>query len=345
MYENLEATDIKKDILNYLAHWSTEEGSFADSLAAPIAHEIWKCYQRMDALFPILCLAEDSGAHILERCRDYGIYQREGKKSNGKISLSGTAGTSIASGTAFVWEGLTFFLEETVTLSDTDAVAIVTAEKAGKAYNLEKGAILAPLYAVSGLSGAVAAEDFKGGTDTESTEEMRQRLLYLLQNTPASGNAADYKKWALDISGVQNAIVTPLKNGPGTVEVVLIGEDHSACGTAILERAKTHIEEQRPIGAAVTVKDCTEIPVTVSVTIQLRAEVAKATACTQIENNIKAYFKAFEGGTVYHSRIMSLIMNAEGVENVSRLTVNGGADLILSYDAVPKLENVEVALS
>lgn len=344
MYETMEPAKIKKEILGYLAHWSTEEGSFADSLAAPIAHEIWKCYQRMDALFPLLCLGEDSGEHIINRCRDYGIYQREGTKAEGEILLSGVTGTNIPAGTMFMKDGLSFILNEAVTILEESTTGTVTAEKAGKAYNLEKGTVLVPLFAISGLSEILTAEAFSGGTDTESTEEMRKRLLYLLQNTPASGNSADYKKWATSISGVQNAIVTPIKNGPGTVEVVLVGEENTSVGKEILEKVQAYIETQRPIGAAVTVKDCTEIPVNIEASIVLRPEVEKATACIQIENNIKDYFAAFLGGTVYYSRIMSLIMNAEGVENVSALSVNGGTDLMLSYDAVPKLANMEVVL-
>ena len=343
MFEAMETESIKSNILSYLEHWSTEEGSFADSLVAPIAYEIWKCFQQMDALFPLLCLDADSGEYIIKRCADYGVYRREGTKAAGQVLLTGTAGTSLPAGTVFTKDGLLFTLDTAAVLADAAVSAGVTAESAGKAYNLAEGDILVPLSAVSGLSGIAAAEDFEGGTDTESTEEMRQRLLYILQKTPASGNAADYKVWATTVPGVQNAIVTPLKDGPGTVEVILIGEDNTAVGDAVLEEARAYIEAQRPIGATVTVKSCEAAEINIAVELLAEDGVLLRTIQTQIEENIKTYFATFDGDTIYYSRITQLCMNADGVKNIASLTINGAEeDEALSYYQVPKLKGIEV---
>lgn len=61
-----------------------------------------------------------------------------------------------------------------------------------------------------------------GGADIETEEDFRSRGLLAWQNPPQGGSDADYKKWALEVSGVTRAWVKRRLNGAGTVGVYIM---------------------------------------------------------------------------------------------------------------------------
>lgn len=57
----------------------------------------------------------------------------------------------------------------------------------------------------------------------------------------------------MEVAGVGSAKVVELPGGPGTVGVTLVDSNDRAPSEEIVEAVTAHIEEERPIGAAVTV--------------------------------------------------------------------------------------------
>ena len=66
-----------------------------------------------------------------------------------------------------------------------------------------------------------------------------------------------------------NAKVVELPGGPGTVGVTLVDSNDRAPSEEIVEAVEAHIEEERPIGAAVTVAAAGEREVTVAAQVSL----------------------------------------------------------------------------
>ena len=63
-----------------------------------------------------------------------------------------------------------------------------------------------------------------GGTDTETDEQLRARILHRIQNPPMGGAAADYVAWALAVPGVTRAWAAP-EQGVGTITVRFLMDD------------------------------------------------------------------------------------------------------------------------
>lgn len=61
-----------------------------------------------------------------------------------------------------------------------------------------------------------------GGADIEDEEAFRSRGLLSWQEPPQGGSDTDYKKWALEVSGVTRAWVKRRLNGAGTVGVYIM---------------------------------------------------------------------------------------------------------------------------
>ena len=119
MFENITPESIKADILAAIdSSLDTREGSFLNEMVTPVAMEIWKCYQSLNALIPIAFVDETSGPYIDKRGAEYGITRKAGTKATAVITFTGTSGTVIPSGTAFLTAGgLQFRLKSQVTLA------------------------------------------------------------------------------------------------------------------------------------------------------------------------------------------------------------------------------------
>ena len=64
-----------------------------------------------------------------------------------------------------------------------------------------------------------------GGTDEETDEELRARVLRRIRQPPMGGDAYDYVAWALAVPGVTRAWCSPLEMGIGTVTVRFMMDD------------------------------------------------------------------------------------------------------------------------
>jgi len=92
----------------------------------------------------------------------------------------------------------------------------------GTAANLSIGTVLSLVSPPAGINNSITLTTATSGAiDTESDSDLLARILDRLQNPPKGGAAADWKSWALGISGVGTAYVYPLRNGTGTVDVVV----------------------------------------------------------------------------------------------------------------------------
>jgi len=87
----------------------------------------------------------------------------------------------------------------------------------------------------------------------ESDTAYLVRLLEYIRRPPAGGNKYDYEKWALTIDNVTAAYVTPLAQGGGSVDVVIVANmvttGSEIPDQALLDEVAAYIEDVRPVGA------------------------------------------------------------------------------------------------
>ena len=157
---------------------------------------------------------------------------------------------------------------------------------------------------------------------------------------------------------LRNAKVVELPGGPGTVGVTLVDSNDRAPSEEIVEAVEAHIEEERPVGAAVTVAAATEREVTVAAQVSLTGGAGAGAVQDAFRAALAGYLHTLiEGkyGTVYYkpaddqpytllyNRVLALLLNVEGVENFASLTVNGGtAGVTIQAGEIPVLGEVSV---
>lgn len=98
-------------------------------------------------------------------------------------------------------------------------------------------------------SGGLVTAVGSAGTDIESDDALRTRMLQVYQSPPMGGSAGDYVTWALQVAGVTRAWCAPLEEGDGTVAIYTMwdvaeagsgGFPQGTNGTAALETRAAH---------------------------------------------------------------------------------------------------------
>lgn len=234
-----------------------------------------------------------------------------------------------------------FEVNETVSIAENGSVEVgATCTVSGSAGNVKKGDINRFPITLPGITAVQNITDFTGGYDAESDADLLERYLEKVSRPNVSGNKYHYIEWAKEVSGVGDVKVIPLWNGAGTVKVVIVDADNRPADSELISKVKEHIEENRPIGAEVTVVSAS--PVMINISVRLTAD-NTSNIQTTFENVLKDYLsgEAVKKEYISYAKIGSLILSISGVEDYTDLKVNSGTENIKIADgAVPVLESV-----
>ena len=362
MYETLTVEQIKTNILNRLTTGlQTREGSYTNDVISAAAAEIAACYHSMDALVPSFYLDETSGAYIDRQAAVVGIARKEGSAASCVIRFTGSDGASVPAGTPFYTEaGLAFALEETVILAGGTGEGRLVCQEVGRKGNIAPGEITQTLRNYTGID-SYTNEAATGGVDRESDEALLERYLARMRRTATSGNPYHYQQWADSVEGVGASRVIAKWNGPGTVKVILAGQDFGPAPEEVVTACGAYIEHQRPVGAEVTVTAAQGVELAVTATVSIDGTTTKGKVQTAFQAALAAYLAglvktaftrnldgelddvAGQRYTVSYNRVSALLLSVPGVIDHTALTVAGGtASVSVPADGVPVLTEVTV---
>lgn len=176
-----------------------------------------------DQLFP-----DKSEAEFLARQAGlFGLSKDAPDYARAAGGATGVNGSVIPAGSLLVGpSGAEYQTDADQTISSGVATVNVTALLAGSASSLDVGLTLSFESPISGVDGSVTiATISQDGSDQETDDEFRVRLLERMAEPPQGGTVADYIAWAKTVTGVTRVFVVPLGLGPGTVLVRFTRDD------------------------------------------------------------------------------------------------------------------------
>ena len=153
-------------------------GSYADATAGPLCLVVSGFYQVVRAVPSMLFVDPSSGIFLDLVGGDYfNLTRREGTRARCSVTFTGTPGTAINAGTAFLTNtGLEFILQTGVTIgSDGSAVGELEAAQVGSQYNIGPNTLTRMYVNIPGLS-SYANAHAEGGTDTETDQALYERI-------------------------------------------------------------------------------------------------------------------------------------------------------------------------
>lgn len=244
----------------------------------------------------------------------------------------------------------------------------LTAEEAGNIGNEYTGPIL-PITTIPNLTSAVISDIVIDGSDVESDDSLRSRLIDSLTERPFGGNIASYRKNLLELTEVINSDgekvavsiggvqVYPTWNGGGTVKCSIVGADMLPASSDLVDLIQYAVDPPAasglgvgfaPIGAQVTIGTATSVAINVTATVSHTAGTSMASLQEQIEDAIESYLSEVRVGwgvpesgditvyvtSVFISRVTAAILGVPGVINVTGVTLNSAsADVYLTETA------------
>lgn len=310
------------------------EGSIVYDMQAAPAQEIEVLNVVLESMSENGFIDTAQMGYVDLRAMEYGEYRKPAERAKGWLLIKDEPGIEINIDTKVQAQydnrSLTLVITEYTVVPENGEVTVqAVAELPGAEGNV-------PAYSdmtCVALPNAIITNpiEFLGGVDRESDDELKSRVLLKVRKPITSGNKYHYELWARQVAGISQARVTPLWDGPGTVKVTVINTEGRAPTAEQVQAVVDHIEEERPIGAAVTVVAIAEVPIDITATLVLEGGLLPEDVQDAIEQSVAEYL-AEAGTEIRYSQIARAILRTEGVTDYEDVQV--GADGIMGTDNI-----------
>ncbi len=338
--------EIQEHLLEYVPdNYDISNGSFWSDLLKPVAVQIYLLQNKIATLQDNTFAITASGKYLDRKVAEQGLTRKIATYATGTLRIYGIKGEVVLAGAKAAAENVLYAVDETATIPECGYIDVTaTCTTAGNIGNVKAGEINRFPVLLRNLTAVENITDFEGGYDEESDFDLLERYLEKVSRPNVSGNKYHYIEWTKEVTGVGDVQVIPLWDGAGTVEVVITDANGMPADDDLVQAVKDHIDDNKPIGADVTVVSAETLTINISVAIVTDGtEVDTATA--NIETAISDYLgdEASDDRYVSYAKIGSAILSAEGVDDYSDLTVNGGTvNIDIADNAVPVLGSVSV---
>lgn len=220
---------------------------------------------------------------------------------------------------------------------DVNAQAV----KAGKEGDAPAGSIVHMIAPPYGVEACINNAAFSGGSDGESDEELRERIIAGFKTLQNGGNAAYYRSIAMNVDGVAQANVIPRARGRGTVDVVI----SSAAGAApaqLISAVSRALDARREICVDVEVRGASSVNIDFELQIDTKDGFDSAAVYAEVENKLGKYCSGERmGQDVLLADIASIIYGVDGVRNYK--IIMPSEDIEVGKNSVPKLSSIEIS--
>ena len=334
------ATRLKSNLKETLgSEISTIEGTFESDNIQANSYEFEKSYAEMEMIVEA-AFADTSWDNFLTmRAAEMGVIRKEAVKAIGKVKVTGTAGAKIIKGSLFATpDGTNFYTTaDAVIGADKTAEIAIEAQVAGNDGNVKENTIVKIPMSIPGVHEVTNEAVTYDGFDKETDEDLKTRYFLKVRTPATSGNKNHYKQWAMAVAGVGNAKVFPTWNGQNTVKVVIVEANNGTANEELIERCFGYIEEQRPIGAIVTVT--TAQPKTVNIS----AKIDGILDLEELRKKVNLYFKTFgfDSGHVSIAKIGAYLISCTNVNDYDNLKLNGTEENVnLEVEELPVIGEI-----
>lgn len=299
--------------------------SVASAVEGLYEHQKWIVRQ----IFPDTADAEYLYLHAAVR----GLTLKQGVPARGKLQVRGQPGAAIPEGLqAKRADGVMY---RTTGAAQMPAAGVIDvpaeATAIGRNGNAVDGMSVTLQAAPVGLDSSAALLSMRGGVEKETDGELLARLLELIRRPPAGGNRYDYRRWAMEVEGVTDAFVYPLRRGLGTVDVAVVSGDGLPSQDTV-DRVRLHIDDVRPVtakGFLVVVPTLRVLPMDIQVALQgTTLEAATAGAKKALQDQ---FLQLAPGAAWIRSQSEAHISNVSGVRD--RRIISPASNVIPTVNA------------
>lgn len=293
--------------------------------------------------FPQTASGENLDNHAAMR----GLSRQRGTRARGSITFYTLSPTESslnvpAETVCYTEYGTRFLTEEAgvIPAGGTSVTVSAVCQTEGEAGNVAPEEITLMAVKPAGVSYCINSGAFTGGSDSETDESLRARIIDSFKSLPNGANAAYYEKEVRQIDGVADVKVLPKNRGAGTVDIV-ISAPGGLPDDDLKQKVKEKLDEKREICVDIGILSPESENISVKANITAADGYSQQQAAENVKESLNEYFsKAPLGQSVLRAKIGSLIYGSEGVENYELL--QPAEDVFLSHTALPILSSMVI---
>lgn len=295
-----------------------------------------------------------------------GMKRRAAEPARAILYLSGVDGTEIPAGfavsTAATYNrpSVTFTTDQAVVLGAEAVSVTITAADPGAAGNVGANTIVIVDTPIDGLATITNPSPAFGGLDEEDDDSLRERIVEYEQSQGVSyvGSTADYRRWAMEVSGVGGVQVQGGENGDCTVKIILTGSDGNPASEEVCQDVYDHImrpddESQRLAGVCdlLTVDPAAKVSVQIAATIELDGNAVIADIKEEFRLRLSQYYRGTDGaetGEIRYTKVGAILLECTGVadyDHASLLINSGTANISIAPGEIPVTEIGDITLT
>jgi len=306
---------------------SIDDGTVIQALLAAYASNLLDLYDTLANTENQVFVDTATGSYLDRIASLVGCTRKGGEKATGTVTFSRNTpadndivipkGTKVrtqidSSGNYYI-----FTTDSDVTLEkgSTSVDANITAENVGTAYNLPSNTIMVMMDHVAGITSVTNANPTSGGVDVESDEDFRARIPQYISSL-VRGTKTALKSGAESVQGVGSATV--VESSPGSVNVYISSVSGDVTQD-LIDNVKNTLNDYRSAGIQVNVYGVLSIPVSVTATLTIKDGYSGVQ--TSVQNALVDFLnKKPQGESVRENEIIAVIMDVDGVEDISSLS-------------------------
>lgn len=284
-----------------------------------LAGEIFKAETNAEWLKNQMFVSTATGEYLDNFAMQRGLARKPAEKAQGEITffinevrntnIIIPKGTIVATSDSIPVRYVTTETRQ-ITAGNTLVSVSSEAEKAGSSGNAMLNKVNVMVNVPADIDYAYNREEFEGGVDDESDDNLRKRI----QDTftvPANGtNSAYYKKLALSVTGITKVGVLPKVRGTGTVDV-FVSNGKNNLSSASVAMAQNLISKNRELNVDVVVSAAQKKTVNLSVQVIGKEGYLSSDVVSICRNIFEEYIEETDiGGTFYLAELGKRFMNS-----------------------------------
>ena len=319
------------------------EGSIIFDALAPAALELAIAYTELDNVRNESFVNTATREYILLGCEQMGmdisVFEASASIHKGVFNIQ------VPLSSRWNSDLYNFVVTEYIGLEDGYHTYKLECETTGTSPNNHTGDLTPITDAPVGLTYAKLGECLIEGENETSDENIRSAYFDYVNSIATDGNLNQYYRWCNEFEGIGNSKVIALWNGANTVKVSILNISNRKASDTLIAQFQEFLDPNSegmgngaaPIGAFVTVTTATEIPISISATVKMKDGF---TDTSTIDTALTDYFAriAYDISNLSYITIGAAIINAEGVDFITDLKINGGtSDITLGNEEIAVL--------
>lgn len=317
----------------------SSEGSHVWNFLRPtalVAAELYEATlpQVIMTIFPEWSAGPFLDAHAKAR----GMSRYPATAATGEVTVTGAPGLVIAAGVRFSTAGtdagpaIEYVTTEDATLPAGGSATIpIICTEPGTKGNTGAGTIILVADGNTSITSVTNTSATTGGTDTETDDSLRQRILDYDQDRGTSyvGTYADYVRWAKE-ADPDVGVVTVTTGSPNVVKLYITDKDGSPASDELLENVHEYIaspgdpyKRLLPINASLWVGKPDDFSVEVYADVLMAEGATLEGIKTAFLASLQTYLaQAMTAGVIRQTQVGAILSGIEGVRDYDNLAIN-----------------------